>query len=105
MKPCSFNVFRFDVVSSLIPLERAPLPYVNVSHEQDQDEDEHLDEEKAGARSTIPHEDDRPRDQKHRFDVEENEQHRDEIKLDGEALVSAAEGRHAALVGPLLDVG
>src|SRR2546426_9024369 len=88
-----------------IPLERAPLPYVNVSHEQDQDEDEHLDEEKAGGRGATPHEDDGPRDQKHGFDVEENEQHCDEVELDGEALVGAAEGRHAAFVGPLLDVG
>ena len=39
-----------------------------------------------------------PRDHEHRFDVEDDEQHRHHVELHGEALVRVAEGRHSRLV-------
>ena len=46
-----------------------------------------------------------PRDHEHRFDVEDDEQHRHHVELHGEALVRVAERRHARLVRRLFDRG
>src|SRR5437660_724548 len=90
-----------------IPLQGAALPHVDVSGTQNAKENEHFDQEKAHPRPVrrcrgpgprAAEIDRRPRPQEHRLDVEHDEQHRDEIELDREALVGAAERRHAALV-------
>src|SRR3989442_12002882 len=90
------------LTSSSVPPQRSPLPHVHVSHEQNHQEDEHLDQQESHPRPVCPpssEEDRPPRDQEHRLNVEQNEQHRDQIELDREPLARAAQRRHAALVG------
>src|SRR2546425_6361053 len=83
---------------SLVPLEGTAFPYVDVSHPENREEHQHLDQEEPHAqRSARPAEENRaPRDQEHRLDVEHDEQHRHEVELDRKALVGRAERRHAA---------
>src|SRR6267143_5694441 len=80
----------------LIPLQRPPFPDIHVSREQHDHEHQHLEEEESRGRRE---EDRRPRDQEYGLNVEQNEQHRHQVELDGEALARAAQRRHAALVG------
>src|SRR6266567_3520328 len=84
-----------------IPFESAPLPDVHVSHEQDGEEDEHVGQQEPHPRSRRPacEVDRAPGDQENCFDVEHDEQHRDQVELDREPLVGVAQGGHAALVG------
>ena len=46
-----------------------------------------------------------PRNHEHGLDVEDDEQHRDHVELDGEALARVAERRNAGFVRRLLDRG
>src|SRR4051794_32474161 len=62
----------------LHPLERALLPRVVVTDNQDEDEHQHLDE----AEQPQPVENHRPWKHKYSLDVENHEQHRDEIVAD-----------------------
>jgi hypothetical protein len=48
----------------------------------------------AGERAVV----DPPRDHEHRLDVEDDEEHGDEVELDREAVTGVAEGDHAGLV-------
>src|SRR5512140_721448 len=77
-----------------VPLERAFLPQVGEPEEEDGDEDEHFDEDRPSA---LP-EHDGPGVEERRFDVEQDEDHRDDEELDADALVAVVEQRHAALV-------
>src|SRR5262249_32033514 len=77
-----------------IPVERALLQQIEVAHEQDEDEEQHLDQavqpelaERHG-----------PRVEEHRLDVEEDEEHRDQIELDREAGARVADRLDAALI-------
>src|SRR5947209_9459519 len=86
-----------------VPFQRPPFPDVDVAHGENQDEHQHLHEQEPrpypeGAR--LP-EDRRPGEQEHGLDVEDDEEHRDEIELHGEPLARVPERRHTALVGEL----
>src|SRR3989442_12900381 len=73
----------------LIPLQRSPLPHVDVPHPENREEDQHLDQQEPHAQGPArPAEVDRtPGDQEYRLDVEDDEQHRHEVELHREALV------------------
>ena len=47
--------------------------------------------------------DDGPRIKEYDFDIEQDEEHRDEIEFHGHARVAFADGEHAAFVGDVLD--
>src|SRR5262249_24501008 len=76
------------------PVENALAPHVDVAGEQDQEEEDQL-HEPGPAQLANRH---RPRIQEGDFDVEEQEDHRDQVELDGMALAGVAHRRHAALV-------
>src|SRR6267378_3289569 len=92
---------------SLVPLQGSALPHVDVSHPENREEHQHFHQQEAHAqRAARPAEVDRaPGNQKHRLDVEHDEQHRHEVELDRKALVGRAERRHAALVGGVFQGG
>ena len=84
------------------PLERALAPGVIVTHYQDADEYKHLEQRKFRERKVVAHEDDCPWQQKDRFDVENQKQHRDDVVAHSETLVCFGRGIDAALVWPHL---
>src|ERR1051326_3712165 len=84
------------------PLQRAFAPGVVVTDDQNRDKNKHLDEGKSCKGKVISHEDNRPRQQEDRFDVEDQEEHRDDVVTDGEPLVRFGRRIDAALVGPHL---
>src|SRR5947207_8197392 len=78
------------------PVEPALAPDVDVRHEHEPDEYRHLDQPEQPERA----ERDRPREQEDRLDVEDDEQHRDQIELDAEAFPARPpDGVVTALVG------
>src|SRR6266852_77798 len=81
------------------PIEGFFLPNVNISDSEEPDEQQHLAEEKHAL---IPAADiaidDGPRIEKGCLDIEQNEQHRDLIEADVDALAVDVENRHAAVV-------
>ncbi len=81
------------------PIEHAFAPDVHVTRQQDGKEDQNLHE--AGpAQVAQGH---RERVEERDFDVEQQEDHRDEVELDGMTLAGIADRRHAAFVrGELL---
>src|SRR5205085_2405378 len=86
---------------AIAPLEQAFLPDIDVADQEQGDEQHHLDEDdgaqlSAGGRERA--EDDRPRHQEDQLDVEEDEDHRDQIELDREAFARRADRVFAALV-------
>src|SRR5215813_14481518 len=82
--------------SPLRPVQGVPLPAVDVPHDQDQQEDDHLDE--AEEAEAVEH--DRPGEQKDGLDVEDDEEDRDQEVPDREAGVEGrGRGLDAALVG------
>jgi hypothetical protein len=96
---------RLGVRPGVNPMQRSLLPHVDVAHDEDRHEHQHLAEPKnvtapagqapadqrhrAGELPEVR----RPRDHEHRLDVEDDEQHRDHVELDREAL---ARGPRAA---------
>src|SRR4029079_5364309 len=90
---------NFDVSHTRLPLvppvEDALAPDVDVAGEQDQEEDDQLDE--AGPAQLAQRH--RPRIEERDLDVEEQEDHRDEIELHRMPLARVPDRRHAALVG------
>src|SRR5215213_242016 len=82
------------------PLEQTLLQDVDVADEEEDDERHHLDvDERAEVVRREALEDDRPRDHENQLDVEEDEDHRDEVELHREALARRAHRVFAALVG------
>src|SRR5713226_1581900 len=83
-----------------IPLQGSPLPHVHVAHGKNQHEHQHLHEQepRPHPRGTPVPEDRRPGEEEHGLDVEDDEEHRDEVELHGEPLARVPERRHAALV-------
>src|SRR5581483_9066237 len=63
------------------PCEAALLPYVGVSDREHHDEDHHLDKTEQPEGMHLHG----PRVERRRFDVEDDEQHRDEVEAHGEA--------------------
>jgi hypothetical protein len=87
------------VPRSLTPIECALLDDVNVPDEQQCDEDHHLDvNEVAIAARRKCFEDDCPGNQKNYFNVEEDEEHRNQVKLDREPLARRTHRVLAALI-------
>src|SRR5205085_3340096 len=81
------------------PVERLLLPDVDVADGEQSDEDEHFaEEEHPGVAAAGVAIDDRPRIEEGGFDVEQDEQHRDLIEADVDALAVRIEQRHAAFV-------
>src|SRR6476659_2923083 len=82
------------------PVEPALAPDVGVGDEHEPDEHRHLREAEHPEAS----ERDRPREQEDRLDVEDDEQHRDDVELDAEPLATRQpHGVVAALVRRALD--
>src|SRR5581483_9299054 len=65
-----------------VPVQAAPTPDVDVGHEDEADEHDHLHEPEQ-TESAEPH---RPWEQEDRLDVEDDEQHGQHVELHGEAL-------------------
>src|SRR5213083_2276055 len=87
----SYSVGR----SLSVPFQRPLLPSVEVAHEQDRDEDQHLDQ---GEEAELL-EDDGPGEDEHRLDVEDHEQHRNDIVPHRDLAARVVKDRRAALVG------
>src|SRR5438105_4005012 len=97
-----------------IPLQRPLLPDVDEADEQNQHEHQHLaepEERDVSDGTDVVHERDeagqllevhRPRNHEHRFDVENDEQDRDEVESNREALSRVAQSRNARLIRLLL---
>src|SRR5206468_2804204 len=61
--------------ASELPLEGARPPGIEIPDDQDEQEDEHLHQTEHGE----PVERNRPREDEDRLDIEDDEQHRDEV--------------------------
>src|SRR5437764_6455840 len=81
--------------SNLNPIQRATLPQPDVAHDQDAQEDEHLDQAKESQDVVL----NSPRKQINRFDVENDKEDRDEVIAHGVAAARIGFGRDSALVG------
>src|SRR6266568_5103843 len=91
-----------------VPFECSTLPDVHVPDGQNEHEHQHFDEQEPHARppgtaGCAPEVNRCPRNKEHRLDVENDEQHSDQVELDRKPLARAAERRHAALVRAVLD--
>src|SRR6185369_14586602 len=84
------------------PLQRAFAPCVIVTDDQNPDEHKHLEQRKLREREIVTHKNYHPWQQKDRLDVENQEQHRDDIIAHREALVRLGRRIDAALVRPHL---
>src|ERR1700730_15749651 len=94
----------------LVPLKRSLLPDIGESDEQHSHEHEHFAQAEEGnlcGRTRSGHEWDgtgelpvvrTPRNHEHALDVENDEQHRNHVELDGQALPGVAENWNARLV-------
>src|SRR5579864_8520733 len=87
-----------------MPVERAFFPQIDIADQQDGDVDEHLYiAVNAKGMRYLEHiaVNVSPRVQKDRLDVEQDKDHRDEIKLYRKGLVCIADRFYAAFVGGL----
>src|SRR6266850_133432 len=82
------------LIPGSLPFQAAAAPAVHVPHDEDAQEDEHLGEAEE------PHatEEDRPRVQEGGLDVEEDEEHRDDVEADRRALAGRVDHGDPALV-------
>src|ERR1700728_2328262 len=92
---CSLCVVRTAFCRVLRPIERAFLPDVEKSGQDQNDEDQHLDEPKH-LQLAVHH---GPGVEKHGFDVEKDKDDGHQIKFDAEAFACRAGGRDAGFVG------
>src|ERR1700733_4928232 len=87
-----------------MPVERAFFPQIDITDQQDGDVNEHLYiAVNAKSMRYLEHiaVNVGPRVQKDRLDVEQDKDHRDEIKLYRKRVVSIADRFHAAFIGGL----
>src|SRR5207248_9872435 len=82
----------------LSEIERAFFQRVNVADHQDADEAEHAPEDHAAVRDRF-FVNDRPRIHEHDLEIEQDEEHGDEIELHAKARLSLALRNHPAFVG------
>jgi hypothetical protein len=82
----------------VIPVERALLPEVNITGQQNYNVEQHLD--KTEETQLTVHEG--PRVKKYSLDVEQNEHQGDEVKLNGERFARVARRTNTALVRLIL---
>src|SRR3954453_1294420 len=94
----TFSRLTISMTSVLAPLERATSPHVHEGDDEERDEDDGLDQ---GEGAEVPqlH---RDRVEEHDLDVEQDEQHRDQVEADAEAEALLHLRGEAALVGVLL---
>jgi hypothetical protein len=106
LRACSRRIFE-KRGPSIFPIERLFLQRVKVADEQNQEKRNHRAENHIPRRVVGEHVpiNDRPRKKKNDFDVEQDEQHSDEIKFDGKARASFADGIRAAFVGGVFCFG
>src|SRR5947209_19837676 len=88
-----------SLITSLGPFQRALAPGVVVADDEDADEEEHFEERELCEREVVAHEDDRPGEQEDGLHVEDQDEHRDDVEPDGEAVVRLGRGVHAAREG------
>ena len=81
--------------AGLSPFERSSPPHVDEGHEEQRDEDDRLDEGEGPERAQL----DRDRVEEDDLDVEEDEEHRDQVEADPEAEALLDVGGQPALVG------
>src|SRR5580692_7197337 len=84
----------------LIPVKHALFPDVPQTRQHDADINQHLPEPEhaqAGGFERLFH--DRPGIQEYGLDIEQDEEHADQVELHGEALAGIADGLHTALIG------
>src|SRR5664280_2520292 len=79
----------------LNPFQRALLPYPDVSHDQDAEKDQHLQQTEQTQQLELHG----PGKQEDGLHVEDHKQNGDNIKTDRVAATRAVEGRDAAFVG------
>src|SRR5439155_648843 len=94
-----------ELVLALVPIERSLAENVEVADEEDRYEHAHFTEQEELARFVVVDEDDCPGVEEDRLDVEDDEEHCDQVELDREALSCIAYRGDAALVGGLLESG
>src|SRR4029079_8178322 len=97
-KPCSLPSSVTVLCASWSPMSALPLqsafaPHVNQRDDHHEEEAEHLGEAEPPERAEL----DRPRVDEHRFDVEDHEQDRGQVKLHAELQMAAAGALRAAL--------
>lgn len=82
-----------------LPVESAFLNGVYVAKGENAREREHAPEDGGAVLDDRVFVDDGPRIHEHDFQIEQNEEHRDEIELHAETGLATCVGDHAALVG------
>jgi len=87
--------FSFTRYRLFVPVQRALFPEIEVTNQQDGDVYHHFD--KTIQSQLAKHVG--PRIQKNRFHIEQNENHRDQVKLYREGFTGVACGLHATLIG------
>src|SRR2546427_511890 len=88
-------VLRFFREHLPFPLERPFFPGVNVAGEDNCNKQQHLEESKELQFAVH----DGPGEKKHGLNIEEKEQHGDEIELNGETLACGTDRTHSTFVG------
>ena len=81
--------------SNLNPIERAALPQPDVAHDQDAQEDEHLDQAKESQDVVL----NSPRKQINRLDVEDDKENGDEVIAHGVAAARIGLGHQLLFAG------
>src|SRR5438270_7048781 len=87
-----------DVATLFFPVEHAFPKRVNISNHQDRDETEHAPKDDGAMSDGFPV-NDRPGVHENDFQIEKNEQHRDQIEFDAESRLYLSLWHHAAFVG------
>src|SRR5215212_6131324 len=91
--------FRLHPSSFLsCPFERALAPRVVVADDEYAYEDEHFQERELREGEVVAHEDYRPGEEEDGLHVEDEEEHRDDVVANGEAVVRLGRRVYAALV-------
>src|SRR2546425_1267352 len=89
--------------ASRLPVKRSFFECVNVAHQQHRQEGKHRAEDQARAfleHRLINH---GPGIEEDHFDIEQNEQHRDQIELYRKSRAALADRQHSAFVGGVFD--
>src|SRR3954453_24110487 len=97
----AFSRLTISMSNVLAPLERAPSPDVHEGDDEEGDEDDGLDEGEGPELAQL----DRDRVEEDDLDVEQDEQHRDQVEADPEAETLLDLRGQAALVGARVEPG
>src|SRR5688572_15972994 len=94
---------KVEIMRSALPVEGAFFQSVNVTDEENAEEGKHGTENQIRIGEEHFLVNDGTWVEEYDFDIEEDEEHRDEVEFDGEAGVAFADGEHAAFVGSVFD--